>query len=101
MSFSAPIDAWSRVIPSPSWRARAGPAPAIAAIATVAIPSSTDGNGCVRRTRPAARSRVVKPACGRSDVDQLVEVLDEVVDQPVAPVRHLAPDAGHERVQRD
>src|SRR5215210_2541124 len=37
----------------------------------------------------------------RSDVDQLVEVGDEVRDQPLAAVRDLRPDARHERPEGD
>src|SRR6187401_729757 len=99
MSLSDPIETWSAVIATPRRTAVIASAPA-------SRPSSRQGNGWVRRTRPPSRS--VGPGCrpcpspaAGSDVDDLVEVLDQVFDQPLAPIRDLCPDPGHEGEQGD
>src|SRR6187549_2117628 len=106
MSLSDPIDTWSAVIATPSRTAVVASAPASSATAPATRPSSKQGKGWVRRTRPPIRSIGLgrrpcpSPAAG-SDVDDLVEVLDQVFDQPLAPIRDLCPDPGHEGEQGD
>ena len=56
-SLSDPIDACSAVIAIPRRTAVDGSAPATVATAATTRPSSRDGNGWVRRTRPPARRR--------------------------------------------
>src|SRR3954468_13911319 len=94
-SLSAPMANWSAAIDTASLVAVATPPPARSATPKTTIPSRTEGNGWTSRTMPAAR------AAKGSDVDELVEVLDEVVDQPVAAVRGLAVDPRYERVESD
>src|SRR5690349_17712621 len=98
-SLTAPIDAWSSSIATPSRAAVAGSPPATSDTAPATRPSRAEGNGWIRRTTPAARAAGLGP--GRSDVDELVEVRDEVLDQPCPAVGHLCPDPRDERVQRD
>ena len=93
MSLSAPIDTWSAVIDSPRLSARAGSAPAAIATAATTTPSSSDGNGWTSRMNAAARAR------GPSDVDELVEVLDQVVDETLASVGGVGPQSGNERMK--
>ena len=55
-----------------------------------------------RRTeRPGGRAAPEGPGSATSDVDEVVEVRDEVVDQAVAAVGGLRADARHERIERD
>src|SRR6185503_14352777 len=94
-SFNAPIDACRTVIETPSWSAAAGAAPATVATVDTTRPSRIDGKGWVSRTTAAIRAR--RP----SDVDELVEVLDQVVDEPLPAVGGLGADARDQGVQRD
>jgi hypothetical protein len=50
------------------------------------MPSSTDGKGWVRRTQPRDRAAM---RGARSDVDELAEVGDEVIDEAIASVGDL------------
>src|SRR6185503_15564037 len=92
-SFRAPIDACRAVIETPSWNATPSAAPATAATANTTRPSRIDGKGWISRTTAAMRAE--RP----SDVDELVEVLDQVVDEPLPAVRGLGADARNQRVQ--
>src|SRR5205809_4254754 len=78
-SLSDPIDACRAVIATPSRRAIGGSAPATVATAATTRPSSRDGKGWVRRIRPPTRAA----AGSASDVDDLVEVLDQVLDEAI------------------
>src|SRR5262245_14197379 len=111
-SLKAPIDTWSASIASPSRRASPTVPPARSARAVVARPLSAEGNGWPSWTRPRMRSSAVtgspargwtgpSPGTGASDVDELVEVLDEVVDEPAASVGDARSDARDEREQAD
>src|SRR4029079_14431651 len=95
MSIRAPMANWSDIIDSPSSAEVARSPPATRATAETTRPSRTDGNGWTSRTSPATR------AARPSDVDELVEVLDEVVDEAIAPVRRFPADTRHEGIQRD
>src|SRR5262245_52962772 len=76
--------------------------------APVTRPFRSDGNGCPRRRRSrvvaSERPRVAAltgdPPVG-SDVDELVEVRDEVLDEPLAGVAGPRPKARRERVEAD
>src|SRR6185503_8026618 len=59
-----------------------------------------EGNGWLSRKMPNARDGRVGPPAG-SDVDQLVEVGDEVLDQAPAAVGDQATHARDERPQAD
>src|SRR5258708_32367200 len=85
-SLAVPIPSCRRVIASPIRNATSAGPPASAATAPLTMPSSTDGKGCVRRTQP--RDRAAKPGA-RSDVDELAEIRDEVIDEALAPVGDL------------
>src|SRR5688572_189460 len=105
MSLSAPIEAWSAVMATPRRTAVIASAPASSATTPTTRPSRRHGNGWVSRTRPPiraagpGRSPAPAPAPG-SDVDDLVEVLDEVLDQAVARVGDLCPDPRHQCEER-
>src|SRR3954467_134515 len=101
MSFRVPIEAWSAVIDTPSAIAVPVSAPAISATAATTMPSSKDGKGCDSRTNPATTAAGPPDRAGSSDVDDLVEVLDEVFDQPISSIGDLRPDPGHQGVERD
>jgi hypothetical protein len=63
-----------------------GGAPARLATLPLTMPSRIDGNGWVRRIAATIRA----PRLGRvSDVDELAEVGDEVLDQPLPTVWYL------------
>jgi len=99
---TAPIPSWRTVIATPIRAASSRGAPATAATPPLTMPSRTDGKGWVSRTHPASQSGAGRRLSGGgSDVDELGEVRDEVVDQPLATVRHLRSDPGDEGVQGD
>src|SRR6187401_1791059 len=106
MSLSDPIEVWRAVIATPRRTAVITSAPASIATTPTTRPSSRHGKGWVSRISAPSRSvgpgrpPWPTPAAG-SDVDDLVEVLDQVLDQAVAPVRDLSPDPGHQGVQGD
>ena len=81
-------------------RGHADPPPATTATAADDEPveqgRERDGSAGQPAT-PAPADPGERPA--PSDVDDLVEVLDQVLDQPFAPVRDLGPDPRHQRVQ--
>src|SRR5262245_29211776 len=95
MSFNAPIANCSNIIDNPSRSEVSAPPPAIAAVAATTSPSRTEGNGWTSRMSAPRR------ATDRSDVDELVEVLHEVVDQPLPAVLGLQPDPRNEGVEGD
>src|SRR2546423_14407277 len=99
-SLTAPIDACSNNIETASRRAVAGPAPASIATPPVAAAFMSDGKAWLRRTSPIA-VRIGPGLRAASDVDELAEVGDEVLDEPAATVGHEAADAGNERPQAD
>src|SRR3954468_11594682 len=101
MSFRVPIEAWSAVIDRPSAAAVPVSAPAMSATPATTTPSSKDGKGCDSRTNPAATAAGPPDRAGRSDVDDLVEVLDEVFTQPISSIGDLRPDPGYQGVERD
>src|SRR3954464_1245040 len=101
MSLSAPMEAWSAVIETPRATAVLPSPPAIRATAATTTPSSSDGKGCDSRTNPATTAAGPRDRASRSDVDDLVEVLDQVFDQSVTPVGDLCPDPRNERVESD
>src|SRR3990172_635279 len=77
-----------------------GVPPATSAIASTTAPLRSDGNGWVSRIRaPAAPSRV--GGLDASDVNELVEVGDEVIDEPLPAIGRARAQARNERVQRD
>src|SRR6185369_14318159 len=86
------------VIATPMRVATSAVPPATVATPPLTSPSSTDGKGWVRRTQPRARDPTVG---AESDVDELAEVRDEVLDEPIAAVGDLRADAGNERVEGD
>src|SRR4051794_32954523 len=97
-SFVVPMPSWRRVIDTARTTIRSAAAPAMAATAPTTIPSRTDGNGCVSRIQPTSRRPTpVRP----SDVDELGEVLDQVLDEAIAPVGDLRADPRDERELRD
>src|SRR5262245_48175867 len=106
-SFRAPIANWSAVIERASRSATSGSAPARRAIAPTTRPSRIEGNGWTRRARPAARAPGRTGVAPRSairrasDVDELVEVLHQVVDQPLATVTGRRPDPRDEMGEGD
>src|SRR6478672_12067450 len=101
-SLTVPIPSWRSVIASPIRSATSGAPPATRAIAPLTRPSRIEGNGCPRRSHPTTRWPVRgRGGDGPSDVDELVEVRDEVLDQALAAVLHLRPDPRHEHIERD
>src|SRR6187200_409506 len=94
MSLTVPIETCSAVIDTPSWTAVGGSAPAMSAMPATTTPSRSDGNGCPSRMTPPTTA----PA--PSDVDDLVEVLDQVLDEASAAIGELRPYARDERVER-
>src|SRR3990172_10106549 len=77
-----------------------GVPPATSAIASTTAPLRSDGNGWVSRIRaPAAPSRV--GGRNATDVNELVEVGDEVIDKPLTAIGRARAQARNERVQRD
>src|SRR4051794_622162 len=101
ISLSAPMDACSAVIETPRATAVLPSPPAIRATAATTTPSSSDGKGCDSRTNPATTAAGPRDRASRSDVDDLVEVLDQVFDQSVTPVWDLRAYPRHERVEGD
>src|SRR6185436_2308812 len=97
-SLTAPIPSWRAVIATPSRIASGSAPPARRATAPVTRPSRMDGNGWVRRIAATNRAQGFGRA---SDVDELAEVRDQVLDEPCAAVGHLRPDAGNEGMERD
>src|SRR5712671_4112569 len=98
MSLIAPIPSWRAVIARPSSNPTRGIAPARIATLPLTTPSRIDGKGWVRRTAPTIRA----PMRGRgSDVDELAEVGDEVLDQSGATVGDLRADPRDESEERD
>src|SRR6187200_1731057 len=93
-SLSAPIEACRAVIDAPRRIATDRSAPATMAAPPTTRPSRTDGNGWTSRRRPSQ-------AAGPSDVDQLPEVGDEIVDHLLTTLGGGRPDAGHEVEQGD
>src|SRR5258706_11073054 len=90
-SFRAPIDTCRPSIAAPR-RAAIGADPETRrAIAPVARATTSDGNGWVRRSSPTIRS----------DVHELREVRDEVVDQAAAAIVDASAEAGHEGEEGD
>src|SRR5215212_1925218 len=102
-SLRAPMDACIASIESASRPAVAGSAPATVAMAAVAREFKSDGKGWTRRMIPATRASAgSREGAGRpSDVDELVEVRDEVLDQAGAAVRDQTSKPRHERPQAD
>jgi hypothetical protein len=98
MSLTVPIPSWRGVIARPIRTVSSRDAPAIAAIAPLTSPSRTDGNGWARRIQPSDRVATVR---GGSDVDELAEVRDEVLDEALAAIGDLRADARDEREQGD
>src|SRR4029077_18055604 len=104
-SLRIPIEACRAALSTPGRTPRGTSPAATRAIAAGAMPSSSDGNGCVSRTHPARRpARDPSPgrgAPGASDVDDLLEVLDQVFDEPVPAVLDLGVDARDEGIEGD
>src|SRR4051794_15374771 len=94
-----PMPSWSSVIARPAWIATLAGAPPMAATEPLTSPSSTDGNGWVRRIQP--RSRFTPGRRRASDVDEFAEVRDEILDEPVAAVGNLRADPWDQREERD
>src|SRR6478672_1325467 len=99
-SFTAPIDNCMHSMDRPSRDAVTGLAPATTAMPAVATAFKRDGKAWLRRISPTARRSAPGQEAG-SDVDQLVEVRDQVVDQPAAAVGHEPADARYQRPQAD
>src|SRR5690242_14858057 len=88
-SLRAPIDAWSASMTTATRNEVGRLPPASWARTPVVAATRSVGNGWVSRRSPATRS----------DVDELREVRDEVVDQAGAAVPDPRSQAGHERMQ--
>src|SRR6476619_4485655 len=97
-SFTAPIDSCMHNMDRPSRDAVTASPPATTAIPAVATAFKRDGNAWLRRTSPTARRSAPGQEAG-SDVDQLVEVCNQVVDQPATAVGHEPADARYQRPQ--
>src|SRR4051794_3961769 len=107
-SLTVPMANWSDAMDTPSRKASALVPPATMTTTATTTPSRIDGKGWTSRAKPDSRARTVACAslrAGRvgrpSDVDELVEVGDEVLDQALAAVGDLGADAGHECPERD
>src|SRR5579862_646227 len=100
-SFKAPIEACRQNMAAPRRSARSSPAPARRTSPPVSRASSSDGKGWISRITPAAREPAWATWPGRSDVDEVLEVLDEVLDDPVATVGGLPADPRDERPEHD
>src|SRR5687768_11539429 len=101
-SLSAPIEHWIASMASPRRAVVGTEASASVAIPAVADALSSDGNGWTSRTRPRRRCR--EPSRGGrapSDVHELLEVRDEVLDQTGAAVGDEAAHARNERPEAD
>src|SRR5687767_14204675 len=98
-SLAAPIPNWSSVIETPRTSAAASVPPATSATAATTAPSSSDGNGWTSRTSPRSRSPDAGP--GPSDVDELGEARNQVLDQSRPTIGDLRAAPRHEREQRD
>src|SRR4051812_19685699 len=97
-SFRAPMDTWRPSMATARRPATATFPAAASARSPVVAATRSEGNGWASRMRPATRP---------SDVDELAEVRDEVVDQSVAAVRDaraqprpggVEGDGGHDEV---
>src|SRR5689334_10526511 len=94
-SLRAPIANWSAAIESPRRIEVSAPPPATNAVPATTRPSRIEGNGWTSRNSAAARRGE------RSDVNELVEVLDQIVDQSFSTVLGLGADARNQGVERD